>query len=132
MAERARHSGLTVAVLGALAALVVCLGVAALDVAVPATAGAQPSETTTTQPVDDQDFGEIIPRPNSGRPPEHPGDRGGWQQLALFFVILAAIAAIAVAVWWSSRRARRRREAEGTDPLSLAKARGEGLRRPRD
>jgi len=117
----------------AVAALVLC---ACTLVALPAlgtpTASAQQGATTTTLPVGRGDIGDIIPKPNSGHEPEHPGDRGGWQQITLFFLLIAALATITGLVWWSSRRARRRREEAGLDPLSIARARGEGVRRPPD
>ena len=135
MAERrrpVRPSGPRV--LGAvLAGLVVCLGaLRTLTVGDPSPAAAQPGVTTTTLPIENPDdeqnreFGEIIPKPDSGREPEHPGDRGGWQQITLFFLLIAAIALIALVVWWRSRVARQRRAALGLDPESLARARGDG------
>lgn len=129
MAARRRLRRWRSAVLVALLTLTVGAGLAT---APAPDASAQPGATTSTLPVDDREFGEIIPKPNSGRAPESPGDPGGWMQVTLFFAICTAIILIAVFVWWRSRQARRRREAEGRDPVSLAKARGEGLRRPPD
>lgn len=116
----------------ALAALF-ALAVAATGLfALPApTVSAQPGATTSTLPVDDRNLGDIIPQPNSGRAPESAGDPGGWLQVSLFFLICGAIVLIVLAVWWQSRRKRQRREDAGLDPVSLARARGEGVRKPR-
>lgn len=94
-------------------------------------AGAQAGATTTTDPVDNRRFGDIIPKPNSGKAPETAGDPGGWLQVSLFFLICAAVIVIALAVWRQSRKARERRAAVGLDPVELAKRRGEGVRPPR-
>jgi uncharacterized membrane protein YgcG len=72
---------------------------------------------------------EIIPKPNSGQAPQSPGDPGGWLQISLFFLLCAVVIGIALGVWWSSRRARERRKEAGLDPVTLARARGEGIRR---
>ncbi len=115
-----------------LAALFVLAVVGAGLLALPAPpAGAQPGATTSTLPVDDREFGEIIPKPNTGRAPASASDPGGWLQVSLFFLICGAILLIGLGVWWQSRRTRRRREDAGVDPVSLAKARGEGMRKPR-
>lgn len=53
----------------------------------------------------------IIVRPNSGVAPTNPGDRGGWEQLALFGVLGVAIVGIGVAVFRSGGRARAGRRA---------------------
>ncbi|MGI8756606.1 MAG: hypothetical protein ACR2MB_12255 [Acidimicrobiales bacterium] len=54
----------------------------------------------------------IIERPNSGRAPKHPGDRGGWEQLALLALMTAAVVAIVVvAVRGGGARARAGRAA---------------------
>jgi hypothetical protein len=54
----------------------------------------------------------IIQRPNSGTPPQHPGDRGGWEQLTLLGLIVVAVGAIGVvAVRSGGARARANREA---------------------
>lgn len=113
---------------GALA-LLLLLGLTFFTGVGAAPASAQPGATTTTLPTDNRSLGDIIPTPNSGSEPEDPGDRGGWLQVTLFFAILATIIGIAVAVWWQSKRARQRREAAGTDPVALAKGRGEGVRK---
>lgn len=117
------------------AALVVSLALTAVLGTVSAWAapavGAQAGVTTTTLPVDNRTFGDIIPEPNSGRAPEAAGDPGGWLQVSLFFLICAAIVAIVGVVWWKSRRARARLAAAGQDRESLARASGKGLRQKR-
>ena len=50
----------------------------------------------------------IIERPEEGRAPEHPGDPGGWQQLALLGLVVAGLGTVTLLVWRSSRRARNR------------------------
>ena len=50
----------------------------------------------------------IIERPEEGRAPEHPGDPGGWQQLALLGLLVAGLGTVTLLVWRSSRRARNR------------------------
>lgn len=95
---------------------------------VGAQSGDDTPQTTSTLPTDNRQLGDMIPKPNTGMEPQSAGDPGGWLQVSLFFIICAAIVIIATAIWWSSRRARERRSAAGRDPVSLAKARGEGLR----
>lgn len=95
---------------------------------VAAQSGGDTPQTTSTLPTDRRQLGDMIPKPNTGMEPQTAGDPGGWLQVSLFFIICAAIVIIATAIWWSSRRARERRTAAGRDPVSLAKARGEGLR----
>ena len=53
----------------------------------------------------------IIPRPGDGHAPEHPNDRGGWQQFMALGLIVAAVGTIGGLAWRSSRRARSRRVA---------------------
>ena len=48
----------------------------------------------------------IIPRPDQGRAPQSPGDRGGWEQLATFAAIIGALGLLVALAWRSSRRAR--------------------------
>lgn len=48
----------------------------------------------------------IIPRPNQGRGPQRPGDRGGWEQLATLAAVVSGIGLLVLLVWRSSRRAR--------------------------
>jgi hypothetical protein len=40
----------------------------------------------------------IIVQPNSGEAPEDPGDRGGWEQLALLGLIVVVVGGIATVV----------------------------------
>lgn len=51
----------------------------------------------------------IIPRPNEGRPPEDPGDRGGWAQFMVLGLIVVSVGGIATVIirGTSSSRARR-------------------------
>lgn len=53
----------------------------------------------------------IIPRPNEGREPQDPGDRGGWAQLTLLGVIVVSVIGIAVVVVRGSAGARAGRAA---------------------
>lgn len=75
--------------------------------------------------------GNIVRHPDCGREPVDAGDPGGSLQVTLFFLVCAAVVGMAAAVWWRARRARARRRAAGLDPLELARARGEGVRKPR-
>ena len=40
----------------------------------------------------------IIEQPNTGSAPENPGDRGGWEQLALMGLVLASLVGIGVVI----------------------------------
>ena len=53
----------------------------------------------------------IIERPNSGKPPENPGDRGGWEQLGLLALIVVAVVGIGYAAVRGGRKARAGRAA---------------------
>lgn len=54
----------------------------------------------------------IIERPNSGRAPKDPGDRGGWEQLSLLgLIVVAVVAIVVVAVRGGGARARAGRAA---------------------
>jgi hypothetical protein len=70
----------------------------------------QDSQTAQTAPVPTPSptMPSALPRPNSGRKPETPGDPGGWQQAALFGTILLALAFIGWRVWANTRRQARR------------------------
>lgn len=48
----------------------------------------------------------IIPRPGEGQAPQHPSDRGGWQQFLVLGLIVAGVGAIGGLAWRSGRRAR--------------------------
>lgn len=48
----------------------------------------------------------IIPKPGEGTAPDRPGDRGGWEQLALLGVIVVAVGGIATYIIRSGRRTR--------------------------
>jgi len=48
----------------------------------------------------------IIPEPNSGSPPDNPGDPGGWQQLSLLALMIVAVTAIFLLARRESRRKR--------------------------
>jgi hypothetical protein len=48
----------------------------------------------------------IIPEPDSGRPPEEAGDRGGALQLAVLVLIVAGVGVIAAQVVRQARRQR--------------------------
>lgn len=50
-----------------------------------------------------------LERPDYGRKPEHPGDPGGWEQLALLGLLIVALGGGTALVVRSSRRARRSR-----------------------
>jgi heme A synthase len=150
-APRSRHSSAPAAVRRrpvrrsalagvALAAMAVLLGAflaagtgtAAAAPSAPAavSAAAEPGDTTTTLPRDNRNMGNSITKPNQGADPTSPGDPGGWLQVSLFYLVLASIVAIAGLVWYSSRRARRRRDAAGLDPVTIARAKGTGVRAP--
>lgn len=47
-----------------------------------------------------------IPRPGSGTAPQRPGDRGGWEQLAIFGLTLASMAGIGVVIFRGGKKAR--------------------------
>ncbi|WP_426574962.1 hypothetical protein [Aquihabitans sp. McL0605] len=51
----------------------------------------------------------IIDRPNSGTAPEHPGDRGGSEQLLLLGGIMVAIAGIGVVIFRGGHKAQANR-----------------------
>ena len=104
-------------------------GIAAAQDPSPATTDAP--VTTSTLPESNEQFGRIIPSPNSGAEPQSPGDRGGWQQITLFLVICATIVAMAVAVWLRSRRLRAQRRAAGHDRVTQARLHGGDVRKPR-
>ena len=80
------------------AATVAVLALGLLIVTLAPAAQAQNAEPTTP-PVEidevndvDSPLGEIIPKPNSGAPPENPGDRGGALQLTLLALVVTFFA----------------------------------------
>lgn len=116
-------------------------GLLTLTVSVPA-AGAQegsgssnsPAATTTVAepdvgPTSECSPGHIVRRPDCGVAPTSPTDPGGWLQVSMFYLICAAVLGIIGLVWWRSRIARDRRRAAGLDPVALARASGQGVRR---
>ena len=91
---------------------------------------AEPGDTTTSLPEDNRLLGNSIQRPNMGMKPLSPTDPGGWLQVSLFFLICGGIILIALAVWYSSKKKRAKRAEAGLDPVSLARAKGQGVRAP--
>lgn len=91
-------------------------------------------ETTTTVgpevgPTSECSPGHIVRRPDCGVAPQSPTDPGGWLQVSLFYLICVAVLGIVGLVWWRSRVARRKRREAGLDPVTLARASGQGVRR---
>ena len=84
--------------------LVTGLGIATLHQATPV--AAQRGPTTTLEDGLDGNLGRIIPRPNSGREPESPSDRGGWLQLTVLVVMVGGLAVIGSLVVRESRKAK--------------------------
>jgi len=72
--------------------------------------------STDDAPLPDQD---MIPRPNSGRPPRDAGDRGGALQGLVFALIVIGVGGIAVLAVRESRRARARRATGSDAPAQL-------------
>ncbi len=99
-------------------------------------AGAQPADdggaTTTSVVIDNRELGNIIQKPNAGKPAEDPGDPGGWLQVSLFFLILGVVVLLALGVARRSRTLRERRKAAGLDPVDVARRTGEGVRHQPD
>jgi hypothetical protein len=79
-----------------LVALVLAVAVGLAGPAAPA--GAQETEPTNEVPTQD-----IVPKPNSGRPPEDAGDRGGALQLLVLGLIVGAVG---FGAWRLSRQVR--------------------------
>jgi hypothetical protein len=97
--------------------------------AAPASSASSAQSDTTIPALESCSPGHIVRLPNCGREPQSPTDPGGWLQVSLFFLICGVILALMAFVWWRSRVARRERDAAGTDPVSRARARGQGMRR---
>lgn len=75
-----------------------------------ATAGAQDATTTTTTvPVAGVPAPDIVPKPNSGRPPQSATDPGGWAQYAVMFGIIGGLVIIVLLVRRESRKKRPQR-----------------------
>ncbi len=49
---------------------------------------------------------QAIPQPGRGRPPQDPGDRGGWEQVGLLGLLVVAVAGIATVIFRGGRTAR--------------------------
>lgn len=78
--------------------------VAVMDDTAPVSA--QTGPTTTLEEGLEGNLGRMIPRPNSGREPESPGDRGGWLQLTVMGVMVGGLIVIGGLVIRESRRSR--------------------------
>jgi hypothetical protein len=111
-----RRASLSVALLLVVALTVLSVG-APVGVAVAA-GGSVPA--AAQQPEDDPDGDpstddaplpgqEMIPEPNSGRPPSDAGDRGGALQGVVLLLIVIGVGGIAALALRESRRARARR-----------------------
>lgn len=53
----------------------------------------------------------MIEQPNQGTAPQDPGDRGGWEQLALFGLMAVALLGIGVVIFRGGSKTRQNREA---------------------
>lgn len=92
---------------GLVLGLVILVGV----IAVAATTDVGPRRDTQGQTGEDGGAKpHIIPRPGDGVAPQNPGDRGGWEQLALFGVMATAMAGIGVVIFRGGRNARTGRQ----------------------
>lgn len=119
-AERRRFLVAGAAFLGILVVLVGVVVVFSGDAGDP-----RPSATTVDCPEDDavcqaaqQETGRpgIIPRPGEGQAPDEPGDRGGWEQWAVFGALVAGLALIIVLVVRSARHNRTAATGAGSPP----------------
>ncbi|NLD77095.1 MAG: hypothetical protein GX643_10555 [Acidimicrobiales bacterium] len=54
---------------------------------------------------------QIIPKPNSGKAPEDPGDRGGWAQLGLLGLIVVTVGGVTYGIVRGTKRSRAGRAA---------------------
>ncbi len=84
------------------------IGVAAIA---PGDSGGPRRDTKGQLAEDGGDKPHIIERPNSGTAPKDNGDRGGWEQLALFGVLTVAIGGITYMMVRSRGRAETGRKA---------------------
>lgn len=82
---------------------IVVLALVASVLVPPATAEVAQDEPEPTNEVPTQD---IVPQPNSGRPPEEAGDRGGALQLLVLALIVGAVG---FGAWRLSREIRQAR-----------------------
>ncbi len=73
----------------------------------------EPSSPTTLA---EQEMPGIIPKPNTGRKPEQPGDRGGALQTVTFLVIMGGVAVVGVVIARSTARTTRARMAASGEP----------------
>lgn len=87
---------------GVLAGAIV-IGVLVVTVATPTDGPRRDRDVALSEPGASP---HIIPRPNEGRAPRQPGDRGGWEQLAALGAVLVGLVAVGGLAWRSSRRAR--------------------------
>jgi hypothetical protein len=124
--ERRRGpAGIAVLLVAALTVLAAAVpaGAAVVAVSTVATGGSYPA--AAQQPEDDPDGDpstddaplpgqDMIPEPNSGRPPSDPGDRGGALQGVVLLLIVIGVGGITGLALRECRRARARRIA-GSD-----------------
>ncbi len=89
-----------------IAAIVLFGAIAVLTTIAVLTASPGPRKDTQSQ-LEEQGGAKphIIPRPGEGQAPEHPNDRGGWEQFLVLGLIVCSVAAIGALAWRSSRRA---------------------------
>ena len=115
MTPHLRTERATLAAVRFVLALVIVLttfAVAPGALAAPAQDDDAPVEITEAE---EQQPGGIIPRPNSGAPPEDPGDRGGAYQWLLFGLIIVFIAVAVLSIRRSAKRAQANRAAVVAD-----------------
>jgi hypothetical protein len=131
--ERRRGpAGVAAVLVAALTVLAAAVPAGAAVDAVPAVAPGGSAPAAAQQPEDDPDGDpstddaplpgqDMIPEPNSGRPPSDAGDRGGALQGVVLLLIVIGVGGIAVLAVRESRRARARRIA-GSDGRPRADA----------
>jgi hypothetical protein len=103
-----------------LRAFAVIVVVAALGAHPPAAEGIaqdqqEPAPTVSavmTSLAEGEELPGVIPRPNQGREPRHPGDPGGWLQLTLAAIVVVAVATIFTVVARSASRTTRSKRLE--------------------
>ena len=84
--------------------LAAALLLAAVAVLAPSPVVAQDPPTSST--LAELPPADIVPLPNTGKPPEEAGDRGGALQLGLLALVVAVIAGAVLHLVRQSRRAR--------------------------